>query len=122
MKSFSAEAQTHTDEALRAAFAEKDVDTIYLLSDGAPYKLEHGSSVSVKFIQDIIAWVARENRFRKVKIHTFGFEEVAEEDACNIEHILDKQSIDGLEKFLDLAKKMTEANPGWLNDLRKKGE
>ena len=84
VKSFSAEAQTHTDEALRAAFAEKGVDTIYLLSDGAPYKLEHGSSVSVKFIQDIIAWVAKENRFRKVKIHTFGFEEVAEEEGGEV--------------------------------------
>jgi DtxR family Mn-dependent transcriptional regulator len=30
---------------------------------------------------------------------------IAEKDACNIEHILDKQSVDGLDKFLELTKK-----------------
>jgi len=30
---------------------------------------------------------------------------IAERDACNIEHILDKQSVDGLDKFLELTKK-----------------
>lgn len=47
---------------------------------------------------------------------------VAEEDACNIEHILDKQSVDGLERFLEFAKKSAETINGWPNDFRKKGE
>jgi DtxR family Mn-dependent transcriptional regulator len=44
---------------------------------------------------------------------------IAEEDACNIEHILHKQSVDGLEKFLEFAKKTAEADNGWLHDYRK---
>ena len=78
--SFIPQGQTHTDEALQAAFLIEDVDNIILLSDGAPYKLEHGETVSVKFIQDIVAWVRKTNRFRKVRIDTFGFEEVLQEE------------------------------------------
>jgi|GEM_PF-3481840 len=82
--SFKADGQTHTDEALKAAFDIDDIDSIYLLSDGAPYKAEHGSTLSISFIEGIIEWVAKSNRFKRVRIHTFGFEEMAKEDGAEI--------------------------------------
>ena len=75
--SFEASGLTHTDEALKAAFAVEDVDTIYLLSDGAPYRAEHGESLSISFIESILEWTAKANRFRRIRIHTLGFEEIA---------------------------------------------
>ena len=102
--SFVAEGQTHTDEALHAAFSIKDVDNIILLSDGAPYKLEHGETVSVKFIQEILEWVRKENRFRKVRIDTFGFEEVADEEDGEI-----------LVKFL---RRLAEDNGGVFTNIK----
>ncbi len=102
--SFVAEGQTHTDEALQAAFSIKDVDNIILLSDGAPYKLEHGETVSVKFIQEILEWVREENRFRKVRIDTFGFEEVAQEE-------------DG-EILVEFLKKLAQDNGGVFTNIK----
>lgn len=102
--SFIAEGQTHTDEALQAAFAVKDVDNIILLSDGAPYKLEHGETISVKFIQGIIKWVRKENRFRKVRIDTFGFEEVLKEEDGKI--------------LLDFLKSLAKENGGVFTSVK----
>ena len=82
--SFEASGLTHTDEALKAAFAVKDVDTIYLLSDGAPYRAEHGESLSISFIESILEWTAKANRFRRIRIHTLGFEEIAEQQGGQI--------------------------------------
>lgn len=61
---------THTDEALEAAFKDRAIDTIILLSDGAPAK--QGMQQSI--IPEIMEWVRKNNRLRKIKIHTFGFD------------------------------------------------
>jgi len=41
-------------------------------------------------------------------------EDIAETDACNIEHILHKNSIDNLERFLEFAKEHEGDNGNWL--------
>ncbi|MBN1419371.1 MAG: VWA domain-containing protein [Planctomycetes bacterium] len=71
VEGFRAEGQTYTDTVLERAFAMKDrVDTIFLLSDGAPRRddklLDTGP---------ILEMVRRENRFKKIIINTVGFEQ-----------------------------------------------
>ena len=43
-------------------------------------------------------------------------EDIAETDACNIEHILHKSSIDNLEQFLEFAKEKEGDNGNWLEE------
>ena len=100
VEGFRADGGTHTDDALKRAFQDPEVDTIYLLSDGAPMKkvgdpaptdkwpkLPDGrhdpnqpvaGDTQVKFAEEMIAeildFVRLENRFRKVKIYTFGMD------------------------------------------------
>ncbi len=70
---------THTDDALKLAFADPAVDTIYLLTDGAPMKKlgnpgEQMRQFAQAEVRKILEWVKRENRFRGVKINTFGMD------------------------------------------------
>lgn len=76
--SLRAEGWTHTDEALEKAFQMPFVDTIVLLSDGAPQK---GTRVPPQategpdtLIPKILSKVRELNAIRKIKIFTFGFE------------------------------------------------
>ncbi|MBI5360144.1 MAG: VWA domain-containing protein [Planctomycetes bacterium] len=55
---------TNLYDAVMLCFEDKDVDTIYLLSDGVPSR---GVFVART---DIIESIKRENRFRKICIHT----------------------------------------------------
>jgi hypothetical protein len=61
---------THTDDALRAAFRERSIDTIFLLTDGAPARED---SEGIDLRGRIVEEVRQLNRIRKVKIYTFGF-------------------------------------------------
>ncbi|MCA8961660.1 MAG: hypothetical protein KDC38_14145, partial [Planctomycetes bacterium] len=63
---------THTDEALERAFADPDVDTLILLSDGAPMKATDRDHVALA--ARILERVEELNRLRKIRIFTFGFE------------------------------------------------
>jgi DtxR family Mn-dependent transcriptional regulator len=45
-------------------------------------------------------------------------ENIAETDACNIEHILHKSSIDNLEQFLEYARKDDGDNGSWLENYK----
>ncbi len=69
---FQARGATHTDEALEIAFGDLAVDTIVLLSDGAP--VHRSGSDSRTLIQRILEKIRDINSARKVIIHTFGFE------------------------------------------------
>ncbi|MCI0650555.1 MAG: hypothetical protein L0Z55_01580 [Planctomycetes bacterium] len=63
---------THTDEAMRAAFEDPNVDTIILLSDGAPMRSrEEGPAQLIPRILDDVRSL---NRLRKVRIYCFGFD------------------------------------------------
>jgi hypothetical protein len=71
VNAFKAIGATHTDDALKMAFDDLAVDTIVLLSDGAPV---HKLGDSEALVTKILAWVKDVNSARKVVIHTFGFE------------------------------------------------
>lgn len=62
-------AETWTDRALEAAFAVPNVRTIFLLSDGGPVRDQ-----KVIHVPDILDWIVKTNRFRKIPIHCVGFE------------------------------------------------
>lgn len=70
---------THTYSALQTALRDPAVDTIYLLSDGAPMiKVGNPGEQMRLFARDevrrILDFVRRENRFRGVRIYTFGMD------------------------------------------------
>lgn len=95
-----ADGGTYTDDALKRAFQDPEVDTIYLLSDGAPLKKvgnpapmdkwpktpdgkadqnqpvagDQQIEFAEEMIGEIMDWVRLENRFRHVKIYTFGMD------------------------------------------------
>ena len=58
---------TNVFGSIEAAFKDSRVDTIYLLSDGAP---THGRHIEP---EDILRAVGNINRYRKVRINTIGF-------------------------------------------------
>ena len=71
---------THTDEALEKAFEDQNINTIYLLTDGAPMKMDPKTGQQINIDpQTILDKVATLNRFRKIKIFTMGFEAVSKE-------------------------------------------
>ena len=60
---------TRTDLAVARGFEIPDIDTIYLLTDGAPRDI-----TNQKIAPELVLQVARiRNRFRKARIHTIGF-------------------------------------------------
>jgi hypothetical protein len=80
VEKLTADGLTHTDRALQEAFKDKEMDTIVLLSDGAPTHIGgdakaewNGHQDSQQIIDSIYAWLKKENKFRKITIHTLGF-------------------------------------------------
>jgi hypothetical protein len=70
---------TNTFASLEAAFRDPLIDTIYLLSDGAPMVKVAGSNDQLMLfareeVRRILDLVRRENRFRGLKIYTFGMD------------------------------------------------
>ncbi len=60
---------TRTDLAVSRGFEIPDIDTIYLLTDGAPRDIKNQ-----KIAPALVLQVAKiRNRFRKARIHTIGF-------------------------------------------------
>lgn len=82
VQKLQADGLTFTDEAIEEAFKDRQVDTIILLTDGAPThiggpaKAEWGGHEDSKtLIAHILEWVRKNNRLRKITIHCLGFEE-----------------------------------------------
>jgi hypothetical protein len=77
-----AEGITVTDDALEAAFTDLAVDTIYLITDGAPTHVgTQGSDLppdALAIIDKILRRVEEVNYFRGVRIFTLGFPEAEE--------------------------------------------
>jgi hypothetical protein len=72
---------TETFIALKRAFdSVRDLDTIYLLSDGAPSpgKIGNPGDQQQQFekeeIERLLSWIETNNRYRRIKIYTFGFD------------------------------------------------
>ncbi len=78
VKKFKAVGGTFTDDALKEAFANTEADTIFLVSDGSPKRYPESPDKSdernIKMIDECLNFVRKENRFRKVRIFTFGFD------------------------------------------------
>jgi hypothetical protein len=72
VKGFQAVGLTHTDEAIEKAFEDLTADTIVLLSDGAPAKM---NAAGTDLIEKIHKRVQDLNASRKLRIDTFGFED-----------------------------------------------
>lgn len=68
--SLQPQGETHTDDALEAAFEVPNVTSIFLLSDGAPRR--NDTLLDVKPILDRVREL---NRYRRVFLHTVGFEQ-----------------------------------------------
>lgn len=67
LKAFGA---THTDAAIKIPFEDTKVDTVFLLTDGAPSRM---GKKPKELIKDILEDVRRRNRISGIKIFTFGF-------------------------------------------------
>lgn len=104
VKKMKAAGFTNTDDALKTAFSDKNVDTVFLLSDGVPLRKEHGQTMSDAFIQGILDWVSLANRFRRVVVHTFGFEAIGNEP--------------GGDRCVKFLKELAEQNDGEFHNIR----
>lgn len=71
VRSWKADGHTNTLEAMLQAMAYPEVDTIILLSDGSPTVPGKGT---ITEIEPILEKIREENRFKKITIHTLGFE------------------------------------------------
>ncbi len=71
IRGWIAEKTTNTGDAMLAALALPEVDTIILLSDGSPTDPETGTLVD---IEPIVEALTSDNRFKRVTIHTLGFQ------------------------------------------------
>jgi hypothetical protein len=70
VKNLKADGNTCTLDALKKAFAsDPKLNTIYFLSDGLPSKDGRTEDDRKAILDEIL----KMNRFRKIKIHTFGF-------------------------------------------------
>jgi hypothetical protein len=66
VKGLTPTGSTNIHDALEAAFADQEVDTIYLLSDGYP------SAGKIRDPNLLADAVARWNRSRRIRIHTIA--------------------------------------------------
>ena len=82
VEKLEADGLTYTDKAIEEAFKDRQVNTIILLTDGAPTHVGGdakpewgGHEDSMALIAQILTWVRKHNRLRKITIHCLGFEE-----------------------------------------------
>jgi DtxR family Mn-dependent transcriptional regulator len=85
--------------------------------------VEHEKSGYVTLTEEGLALAKRLERRHTLLLeflnHVLGVEaDIAELDACNIEHILHKKSIDSLEKFLEFIKQLEQEGNDWLENFK----
>lgn len=71
VRNLKADGATHTDDAMKLAFEDTEVDTIFLLTDGFPTRMDRKSK---ELIEEILEDTRKRNRVARVKIFTLGFE------------------------------------------------
>lgn len=74
---------THTDDAFKTAFEDKEFDTIYFLSDGQPMKTNGPVPA-----ETVLEFVRNANKVRKVKINTFGFANAKNSPNMNVQEMM----------------------------------
>ncbi|MCA8959564.1 MAG: hypothetical protein KDC38_03580 [Planctomycetes bacterium] len=100
---------TNTADALRTAFElDPKINTIYFLSDGVPQTNPPDNDPT----QPILDMVFSLNKFRKIKIHTFGYSEVL------YPYVKGKQPIPDLEAANRFLKELAEKTGGTFTVLR----
>lgn len=72
VKALEANGATRTDLALQSALQVPEIDTIYLLTDGAP-KDENDKRLE---IEPILARTRQQNRYLRMRIHTISFAQI----------------------------------------------
>lgn len=70
VKGFQPQGETHTDEALARALEHANINSIILLSDGAPRR-----DNELLETVPILRWLRDENRYRRIRIHAVTFEQ-----------------------------------------------
>lgn len=85
--------------------------------------VEHEKSGYVTLTEEGLALARRLERRHTLLLeflnHVLGVEaDIAEIDACNIEHILNKKSIDSLEKFLEFINQLELEGNDWLENFK----
>jgi hypothetical protein len=93
---------THTDEAFKKAFEDKEFDTIYFLSDGQPMKPAPTGAIPA---ETVLEFVRNANKVRKVKINTFGFANAKNTPNMNVQ------------EMMKLLKGLAEENQGKFTDI-----
>lgn len=110
VKKFNPFGTTHTDAGLKEAFANKEADTIVLLTDGAPTHSGRYDD-STNLISSIFEFVRNANRSRKVTIDTFGFESVVGKHQA-------AGAGQSTQQFLDFLKKLAGENRGKFTNIK----
>jgi hypothetical protein len=98
IRALRAEGATRTDLALQEALSMPEVDSIFLLTDGAPQL--PGEGITRLAIEPILAQTKRDNRFLKCRIHTISFQQIRDSDMRNFVYLLALQN-DGVCKLLE---------------------
>jgi predicted RNA binding protein with dsRBD fold (UPF0201 family) len=116
---FHANGGTFTDDVLKEAFANKEADTIFFLSDGAPER--YGSVAGQEnpqnepLIGQCLDFVRSENKFRKVKIFAFGFDGEGVWDP----NLGPKPPYhQKAQRFIDFMRKLAEENGGEYKSIK----
>ncbi|GIW72490.1 MAG: hypothetical protein KatS3mg102_2032 [Planctomycetota bacterium] len=105
VSALKADGATHTDDALEKAFEVLEVNTIVLLSDGAPARInQQQTGVDPIDPEEILQKVAGWNRLRGAKIYTFCFEVFKNNPAE--------------QPLLDFMQKLAEQNGGKMTLIR----
>jgi hypothetical protein len=99
VRGLRAEGATRTDRALEEALSFSEVDSIFLLTDGAPQLPGEGGDTRLP-IEPILADTKRDNRFLKCRIHTISFRQIRDRDMREFVQQLARQN-DGVCKLLD---------------------
>jgi Mg-chelatase subunit ChlD len=104
ISALKADGATHTDDALKEAFANIDVNTIVLLSDGAPARanMKAGTTEPID-PKKVLELAAGLNRLRNVKIHTFCFKVF--------------ENMPGMAECLQFMEDLAKQNGGKLNKV-----
>ena len=107
---------THTDDALEKAFKDPGIDTICLLSDGAPTK--QNAPQGAAFQQQILQRVKDLNASRKLRINTFGFDDRGVAPNQPRPNPLPAPIPAGQNELVGFLKKLAEENGGTYHSIK----
>lgn len=114
-----ADGPTHTDDALEWAFEDPKVDTMFVLTDGAPSRENRKTK---ELMAEILEMVRKRNRIAKVKVFTFGFEEEGKyPPGMNPPPPSgrdDDEDEPTLQDFIDFLKRLAEDNGGQYTPVK----